>query len=298
MKESFNISPVQTERRRNAQESFNHLNSLLREVANDISRELKEKFGAEKLISSDCSIRMEPFKALDAEQVSKDREFIKEREKEWSGIKTTEEDGEQLNPEEKKRIDVLNDKLVREWLERKKKEKSKQLEMVVTILLHKAFGDKYVVVRSSRYDDYAGGVDNVIVNKQTGAIICAVDDLRENERSDRRAEKDKEVLKKTRAGGAELAYGFTFKDGKIERKTMKNLPVFCLGLDETEYDEIINAIEYKSGESNGINFTERKILDKILASIREQRDALLTDPEVQRQSGIVESLRRVQELVG
>ncbi len=170
--------------------------------------------------------------------------------------------------------------------------------MVVTILLHKAFGDKYIVVRSSKYDDYAGGVDNVIVNKETGAVICAVDDVRENERSDRRAEKDKEVLKKTRGGGAELAYGFTFNTGQIELKTIKNLPIFCLGLDESEYDEIINAIEYKSGESNELNPTESRILEKILASIRQQRDTLLADPEVRKQSGVVESLGRVKELVG
>jgi hypothetical protein len=244
---------------------------------------------------------MDAFYKLDAKQLEQDRKFTKEREREWAGIKApVEGDGSErrLSPEEKKKRDAENDAIVRDWSERRKKEKSKQLEMVVTILLHKAFGDKYIVVRSSKYDDYAGGVDNVIVNKETGAVICAVDDVREHERSDRRTNKEKEVLKKTRAGGAELAYGFTFKDGEIELKTMKNLPIFCLGLDEGEYDEIINAIEYKSGGSNELNPTESKILAKILDSIREQRDGLLADPEVQKQSGVVQSLGRVKELVG
>ncbi len=124
MKESYYTTPVQAERSRNTQESFDYLNTLLGKVAGDISRELEEKYGTKKLISSDCSIRMEAFKALDGEQVKEDREFIKKKEREWAGIKETEDgDGLEKQPdteEERDAINAQNDKQVRDWSEKKK----------------------------------------------------------------------------------------------------------------------------------------------------------------------------------
>jgi hypothetical protein len=291
--------PVRPERGMNAEESFKYLSAILKEVACDISKELRERFGFERLINDKCVIRMDPFHKINPNKLRSDKEYVKKREMQWAGIET-QEPKQPLDPKEQKQIDAAINTRVQKWLEAEEKEKSKQLEMVVTILLHKAFGDKYIVVRSSKYDDYSGGVDNVIVNKETGTIICAVDDVRENQwNNDRESEKDRTILDKTRAGGAELIYGFTLDaDRKIKLASLGNLPIFRLGLTEAEYYEIVNAVKYKSGETNELNETESKILEKILASIREQRDRLLADPEVQKQSGIVESLRKVQELVG
>lgn len=294
--------PVRPERRMSAEESFKRLEPLLKEVAGDISRELRERFGAERLINEKCVIRMDSFQKINPDKFRSDKEYVKMREMEWAGIempKEGEKPKQQLDPKKQKLIDAENNAKVQEWLEGEEKEKSKQLEMVVTILLHKAFGDKYIVVRSSKYDDYTRGVDNVIVNKETGAIICAVDDVRENQwNNNRESEKDRVILNKTRAGGAELIYGFTLDDNKkIKLASFDNLPIFRLGLTEDEYYEIVNAVEYKHGEANKLNEVEKKILDKILASIRAQRDALLADPEVQRQHAVVENLKRVDELL-
>ncbi len=296
MGESYDTPTEQTERRRNSEESFEYLNDLLKMVEKDISRELEEKYGTNRLIGRDCSIRMDAFYELDREQLGKDKESAKEREKEWSGINNPGGRNRLINEYGLKK-DATDQQILEKWSLERGKGKSKQLEMVVTVLLHKAFGDRYIVVRSSKYDDYFGHFDNVIVNKETGAVICAVDEVRENVRSERRSEKEEKILEISRAGGAKLAYGFTFNAGQIELRSLKNLPIFCLGLNEDEYDEIVNAVEYKSGEANELNSTEKTILDKILASIRAQRDALLADPEVQRQHAVVENLKRVDELL-
>lgn len=295
--------PIRPERRMSAEKSFERLKPLLKEVADDISKELKERFGFERLINSECAIRMDSFYNIDPKKLRSDKEHVKKREMEWAGIempKEGEKPKQPLSQKEQERLDTENKAKVQTWLEEEERKKSKQLEMVVTILLHKAFGDKYIVVRSSKYDDYTRGVDNVIVNKETGAIICAVDDVRENQwNDDRESGKDRVILDKTRAGGAELIYGFTLDaNKKIKLASLDNLPIFRLGLTEDEYDEIVNAVEYKSGETNELNEIEKKILDKILASIRKQRDTLLADLEVQRQHAVVESLGRVKELVG
>ena len=48
--------------------------------------------------------------------------------------------------------------------------------MAIMVLLHKMLKDDFVVLRSAKRDDYAGGVDMLIVNRKTGAVICAIDD--------------------------------------------------------------------------------------------------------------------------
>ena len=75
---------------------------------------------------------------------------------------------------------------------------------------------------------------------------------------------------------------------------MGNLPLFCLGLDGDEYDELVNAIEYDG--NSGLNEIEQRFLDKILASIEEQKARLLSDPSVQRNKAVVDNLNKVSEL--
>ncbi len=288
------LRPNTHERRRSAKESFEYLNSLLQLVSNDISAELKKKYGIEGLIDEECNIQMDAYKDLNPKAHAEDTEFVEQREKEWSGIgnantRSFRLESYGLPP------DATDKQIIEKYLDERAKEKSRQLEMMMTILLHKAFGKKYVVVRSAKYDDYAGGVDNVIVNKETGDVICAFDEVRENSKSNRRSEKDDTVLNKARAGGAELIYGFSIFGGKIKLKSMSDLPLFCLGLDGDEYDELADAIEY--GNSSELNDIEQKFLDKIIKSIGEQKDRLLADKVVQKNTKILGNLNKVDELL-
>lgn len=281
--------------RRSPKESFKYLDSLLHKVSGEISDELKDKYGIEGLIGQDCSIRMEAFKELNPAIYEKDKEKVERKEEEWSGVKN---EGTRKFYCEKYGLaeDISDGEIVERHLEEMSKEKPKQLEMMITILLHKAFGDGYFVVRSAKNDDYFGGIDNVIVNKETGDVICAFDEVRENSRSNRRNEKDEKVTARARSGGAELIYGFTVLEGKVKLRSMGNLPLFCLGLDGDEYDELANAIEY-NGNSD-LNEVEQRFLDKILASIEEQKVRLLSDPSVQRNKAVVDNLNKVSELTG
>ena len=269
------------------------MNSILHKVSGEISDELRDEYGIEGLIGDDCGIRMEAYKEINPAVYEKDKKKAEQKEEEWSGVKN---EGTRKFYCEKYGLaeDISDGEIVERHLEEMFKEKPKKLEMMMTILLHKAFRDGYFVVRSAKSDDYFGGIDNVIVNKETGDVICAFDEVRENSRSNRRNEKDEKVTARARSGGAELIYGFTVLEGKVKLRSMGNLPLFCLGLDGNEYDELANAIEYDG--NSGLNEVEQRFLEKILASIEEQKDRLLSDPSVQRNKAIVDNLNKVSEL--
>lgn len=61
--------------------------------------------------------------------------------------------------------------------EKKKKTSGEKLEILITALFAKFLGDKFIVVRSSLYDDVKNGIDNVVLEKESGALICAFDEI-------------------------------------------------------------------------------------------------------------------------
>jgi chemotaxis protein histidine kinase CheA len=184
---------------------------------------------------------------------------------------------------------------IREFLLERAKEKSRQLEMAMTILLHKAFGKRYIIVRSSKYDDYNrdGGIDNVLVDKETGTVICGFDEVRNNPKSHRKAEKGDKVLERARAGGTELIYGLSIDEGKMKLKSMSNLPLFFLSLDEDEYEELIGSLQYGERRYTNLNDVEKKYIENdtnnlfseelIPFTMSEEQQPLATTPQTPAQ---------------
>ena len=68
-------------------------------------------------------------------------------------------------------------------------------EQIVPIILTKVAPERLIVVRSSKYDDYRNGVDTIIIDRETGNIICSVDEVipvgGKIERGDRKERKGK-----------------------------------------------------------------------------------------------------------
>ncbi len=100
--------------------------------------------------------------------------------------------------------------------------------MAITALLHKILKENFLVVRTSTFDDYKNGIDNLILDKRTGAIICTFNEVLENEGGRERGESKKvqKVKKSAALGGNKAKYAITLKDGKIIRSSIKNIPVF------------------------------------------------------------------------
>lgn len=158
------------------------------------------------------------------------------------------------------------------WREGKKNHPSTIAEMAATAVLHKFIGKDFIVARATDYDDYKNGVDNVLIDKKTGAVICGFDEVlgavgdggvRMKEemiaKSNKKAERKRD--------GAHLKYGATITNSVLERKSMSNLPTFFLSLSREELMLLLEDIE--KNQSNGGEY-ERKMFDKFISLIENQ----------------------------
>ncbi|MDD3711239.1 MAG: hypothetical protein PHP37_01395 [Patescibacteria group bacterium] len=165
--------------------------------------------------------------------------------------------------------------------EKKDKDPSVIAEILVSLLLHGCLKDRFLVARASYYDDYENGVDYVLVDKKTGAVVCGFDQVLGIGSDDGSIKKRDKIKKINLKGGAYLEYGITFsQDGELVKKKIKNIPAFFLAISKNDLDKIIETFQDKidqkdfslddlSEDKEFVNFSE-KILSNMLASLEEQ----------------------------
>ena len=296
-------------RNESPEQSYSRLKGLMKTIVDEIREDLRKNFAQENgFVDGDGSIRMNNFYDSNVENQKKfaeksqdDKKAVDLQERHWAGLDSNES---KINRARAYGLpENADDKaILQEYRRHKETSLPNQLEMAITILLHKRFGDRYVVVRASKYDDYFNGIDNVLVNKETGDVICAFDEVRMDERSDRDTHKKERSRKKASEGGASLKYGFRIQNNKILKQTIHSIPIFCLGLDSQDCSDLINNISYTDKATNPtlrvqpMNDTEERILQKLLDSIREQRDRLLEDANVQNHISVIDNLNKVESL--
>ncbi|MBP6949011.1 MAG: hypothetical protein KBB50_02985, partial [Candidatus Pacebacteria bacterium] len=174
--------------------------------------------------------------------------------------------------------------IVAKHRENKEVSKSNQAEMAITGLLHKILKERFLVVRTSIFDDYKNGIDNLILDKETGAIICAFDEVLENEGDrNRGASKKIEKIKKSAVlGGTRAKYGVSLKEKKVVRSPARNIPVFYLNIESKDLAELTNDLYYNNQEITSI---EKRLFAHLVHSISEQKKMLesLTLPPVMQE---------------
>lgn len=165
------------------------------------------------------------------------------------------------------------DEIVARWRENQDRGKSKQMEMAVTALLSRKLGKEFLVVRTAPYDDYRHGVDNLILDRVTGEVIGAFDEVHDGGGGRDTEKKKKKIQKIADSGGARIRYGLKMTDGKLERTKLEGVPVFYLGLDSSELSELVEGLG-----NNNAQKTDR-VFEKLLASLESQRAGLERDTE-------------------
>ena len=149
-----------------------------------------------------------------------------------------------------------------------------QFEMLKTAIMHKHTEGRFIVVRSSLYDDKTNGVDNVLVDTVSGHTICAFDEISNTTlRTRDLAKKADAVLGKNLGAytsmvntmtfgaqenssekGAKLKYGIKLSNGELKCEEMINLPIFVLSLD---YDHVNDGLQaFVNGEGKSRYETE------------------------------------------
>lgn len=265
-------SAVQPEKKKES--IFEKQKMLMSKIACQINESV-EKYGMKPLVNLDGRIRIENFSIenggiYDAEVIATDTDLVHNADRSHSG---SFEKATQARYHKQYGIET-EEGILAHYKAEKEKSASNQSEMVVTALLHKILKERFLVVRASEFDDYLKGMDNLILDKETGAVICAFDEVVENI-SD--AGKDSSKILKMQAkaeqGGAQAKYGVALRDdGELVRSHIQHIPVFYVNLKSADLKDLTDSLtDHFDGDVSSV---ERDIFTSLVDSIRKQKELL------------------------
>jgi hypothetical protein len=103
-----------------------------------------------------------------------------------------------------------------------------RFEVLKTIIFYKFLHKRFIIVRASFYDDVFNQVDNLIIEKETGNIVCAFDEV--SAISGPRLAKKQERFLRNRTDGATVKYGVLSTRDGLTKGEIKDIPIFYLAL--------------------------------------------------------------------
>ena len=161
-------------------------------------------------------------------------------------------------------------------------------EMLATSVLSKFLGKDFVVTRTSEYDDVRNKVDNLILEKETGNIICAFDEVG-SASGERFEEKRNKVLERNwQRGGADLKYGISYeKEGdemKLKKGAIYQIPLFYLALSQGEIKRTLDDSRQ-----------DIKIFQEFISSAKEQIKEIKNGPVHSKLKGRLDFFEKVIE---
>lgn len=168
-------------------------------------------------------------------------------------------------------------KSLADW--RRDREKSAPVicEKALTLLFDQVLRSEFIVVRASTYDDYKNGADQLIIDKQTGAVICGLDDVLGHEGDDGGAKKASLLAKRMTEGGATVKYGIATSEDGLKCKSFSNVPLFYFSLSKEELGRLLMYLE--SG-STVLSQEAQEIYSKLVQSLASQAKSYLASPKV------------------
>lgn len=190
----------------------------------------------------------------------------------------------------------FTDEQIIEFYEMKQENKmSSKWEKAAVILLSRVLGSQFIVVRSSIYDDYHNGTDTIIVDKESGAVICAIDLVNDQVGGKRYDEKIKKFAKNSKTGG-KIDFCITMEkdisgQNKLVRESLSEVPKFFLPVDERDLKQLLE--ETSSDYNASLIEIEKMIFKKIFAALDKQKYDLLNkyNPSL----GVRQNLKKFQE---
>lgn len=258
------------ERPKKPEDYFDQLESMLQKMASEINAE----FGP--LVKDDCSIDERGF----SPEIYPREEAERDARLEAGGALEINDKSRPFWKEKiAKRLRVtpeqVTDKMIQAEFRRDRKKKHGFIaEMAVTGILHKALRDRFLVTRASNFDDLRHGIDNVIVDRQTGTVVCAFDDVTDEKQGEREKEKQTRIKQKARQGGSRIKYGLTFEKSPetgeclLAKKGVQNVPTFYLSLTKDELSQALAGMDFDPDSPQ--TETESRMFSKMFALIQDQ----------------------------
>jgi hypothetical protein len=257
-------------------ERHDKVDVLLTANADKINAEFREPLGQPPVLP-DGRINMALFPDYDPAEVS--RIEVKN-----SGIDDPDIRAFRLSKMAEKGLAVAgatDEDIIRFWKTENEKMPSSKWEKAAVVLLARRLGGDFLTMRSSLYDDYANKTDTVIVDKKSGAVICAIDLVNDQAGGDSDKKKMEQFKRDAKSGG-NLRFGLTVEDGegadakKLVKKTLREVPKFFLSVERPDLDKLLR--ELPSDINAPITEIEKDLFAKLVASLNEQARQVLGDP--------------------
>jgi len=136
------------------------------------------------------------------------------------------------------------------------------LETVKTITFNKLwFKGRLVALRTSKFDDYFNGIDEVIFDTETYQPLAAVDTTTNIK------EKSEKIIDKIKKG-SQIKYGFYLKEG-VKKSSLNDLPTFIISLKPEELLEFSQKIIEHPNDKKFDLDTEKNILESLKTQSKE-----------------------------
>lgn len=150
-----------------------------------------------------------------------------------------------------------------------------KLEMLAYAIFAKNFGEGFVIARSSTYDDWSSGADTILLDRETGALVCAFDEV--GDTTGEAYEKKQRLIRKRNleGGGVHLKYGLSMAAKGDKRNVtpaaVNNVPIFYIALRSAFIDKGMS--EFQSDPKAQSPF-EQQLFSYFVATISQQIEGL------------------------
>ncbi len=212
------------------QEKLDLFRPKYRAAVENCSRNINDQVG-QKILTSEGSVSSKKFSFTEQEKL-KQKVKIENKENKWIRRKFNLSETAEITNEHRQ-----------VWERQQRERNSELMESALMILLNKVLKDEYIICRAHKFDDYHG-VDNIIVNKRTGDVLCAFDDVNDSTEKDFYEWYKQDLVKNVNEdGGTDIEYCFTFENGELIRKKISNVPKFYMRLDMDKLLEMLEAID-------------------------------------------------------
>jgi len=176
------------------------------------------------------------------------------------------------------------------WRASHEKNPATLAEKSLTIALSKILGKGYLVARACEYDDYNNGVDQVIIDKETGKVLCGFDEVLSREGLAGSPKKEKKFQQSIDRGGARIKYGVALKDEQLVRAKVENIPAFYLPVSK---EDLYSLLSSQQAGGAARQTAEINIFNKLLESLQSQ--VALLNNQANPNFGLLKNMRVVLE---
>lgn len=182
--------------------------------------------------------------------------------------------------------------IIHMWREKNQERDGALAESAVLTVLNKMLSGRFVAVRASSYDDYAHGVDTLILDRESGSVVCAFDEVvgvADGDRQHKKVERAREQLGKF--GGMRIAYGLAFERGedgapRLARGELPNIPGFCISITHEELHALLRDGNFDPDAHP--SEAEVQLFDKIVEALVNQKEVMSERMQPLQQSHIEE----------